>query len=505
MGIPSYFKKIVQEHPECIQSTIDNKIDVLSFDLNCAIHPSCRETNNETIMINNLLNKINECICLCNPKRIFIAIDGPAPRMKMIQQRERRIKSANTTKIWDTNAITPGTNFMNKINESLKRYKWTIPCIISDSNEEGEGEHKIMKYIDNTPTNEIHCIYGLDADLMMLSMIRDHRVFLLREKTEYNIERLSTPYIYCDIGCLKESLISLIKKKEYRVTDNNLLFDYLFLCFFVGNDFIINTPSLQIRYGGIDKLYQCYEELQSEYFGYFSLLDDNRHINLPNFKKLLLKLKQKEHTYLKELSFIRDKQSRRIKDKYNQLLTIYLSKKSMDQNDYPCDEETFIDFIDNLPILIREKEKDIIESENYNILYSMYHLYNETNYDPSYKYRLKNDVNTLCNDYLQSILWTTYYYFHNCISWRWYYKYHFAPLLCDLCDYCMKITDIDFNEKDSKPYTPNEQLGIVLPKQSFNLITDKSKLLDEYMYPLDTQVTMFMKRYYWECHLNMPH
>ena len=128
----------------------------------------------------------------------------------------------------------------------------------------------------------------------------------------------------------------------------------------------------------------------------------------------------------------------------------------------------------------------------------MYHLYNETNYDPSYKYRLKNDVNTLCNDYLQSILWTTYYYFHNCISWRWYYKYHFAPLLCDLCDYCMEITDIDFNEKDSKPYTPKEQLGIVLPKQSFNLITDKSKLLDEYMYPLDTQVTMFMKRYYWE-------
>ena len=102
---------------------------------------------------------------------------------------------------------------------------------------------------------------------------------------------------------LKRSLISLIKKKEYRVTDNNLLFDYLFLCFFVGNDFIINTPSLQIRYGGIDKLYQCYEELQSEYFGYFSLLDDNRHINLPNFKKLLLKLKQKEHIYLKELFY----------------------------------------------------------------------------------------------------------------------------------------------------------------------------------------------------------
>ena len=45
---------------------------------------------------------------VCN----VIAIDGPAPKAKMIQQRTRRHKSVLEGKTWDTNAITPGTNFM---------------------------------------------------------------------------------------------------------------------------------------------------------------------------------------------------------------------------------------------------------------------------------------------------------------------------------------------------------------------------------------------------------
>ena len=59
--------------------------------------------------------------------------------------------------------------------------------------------------------------------------------------------------------------------------------------------------------------------------------------------------------------------------------------------------------------------------------------------------------------------------------------------------------------KDTLPYTPQEQLCIVLPKKSHDLIIDKSYLKDEYYYPESTPLHMFMKRYLWECHPYLPH
>jgi 5'-3' exoribonuclease 2 len=59
---------------------------------------------------------------------------------------------------WDTAAITPGTAFMNKLATALASWKKRIiddithpynrvEIIISDSNQPGEGEHKIFTFI----------------------------------------------------------------------------------------------------------------------------------------------------------------------------------------------------------------------------------------------------------------------------------------------------------------------------------------------------------------------
>ena len=238
MGIPLYYKNIIQDYPDIILPNNDFNIPIhnLFLDLNCAIHPCCANKTNEQEMYISIFDKIKECIQITNVQNlIYIAIDGPAPRTKMEQQRQRRLKSSQENKIWDTNQITPGTLFMENLNIFLEKEikKFKIKTILSNSNEPGEGEHKIMDFLDqNINTNDISVVYGLDADLIMLSMIRKHTVYLLRERTEYNIENLETQYVFCNILLLKQSLLTTIKKESFHISNETVLFDYLFLCFF---------------------------------------------------------------------------------------------------------------------------------------------------------------------------------------------------------------------------------------------------------------------------------
>ena len=62
-----------------------------------------------------------------------------------------------TKKSWDSNAITPGTPFMDLLAQSLRYWVvqkmntdpgWkNLEVIISDASVAGEGEHKIMDFI----------------------------------------------------------------------------------------------------------------------------------------------------------------------------------------------------------------------------------------------------------------------------------------------------------------------------------------------------------------------
>ena len=142
MGIPLYFKNIIKDFPDIIipNDHLNVSIDNLFLDLNCAIHPCCANLTDEQEMYDNIFNKIQECIQLSNVQNLlYIAIDGPAPRTKMEQQRERRLRSSHEKKIWDTNQITPGTQFMNQLSIFLKEKckHLSIKYILSDSNEPG--------------------------------------------------------------------------------------------------------------------------------------------------------------------------------------------------------------------------------------------------------------------------------------------------------------------------------------------------------------------------------
>jgi len=220
MGIPSYFSYIVKNHSNIIKKyNGNNDIKINNFYLDCnsiiydAIHNidfSKIEKNQYKFIIDYVIKKIDSYIDLIKPnENIIIAFDGVAPVAKLEQQRQRRFKSSYQNKIskkifkdskpdsWNTAAITPGTEFMKILNEQIqknydnnKKYD-NLKIIVSTSQQYGEGEHKIFKYIRDYPDehfDKTSVIYGLDADLIMLSI--NHlpickNIFLFRETPEF--------------------------------------------------------------------------------------------------------------------------------------------------------------------------------------------------------------------------------------------------------------------------------------------------------------------------------
>jgi 5'-3' exoribonuclease 2 len=98
-------------------------------------------------MFNNIFEYTDKLIRIIKPKKLlYLAVDGVAPRAKMNQQRsrrfraaieaeEKRIKEKELINEWknkglvvpeikessfDTNTITPGTNFMHRLSQALK-------------------------------------------------------------------------------------------------------------------------------------------------------------------------------------------------------------------------------------------------------------------------------------------------------------------------------------------------------------------------------------------------
>ena len=154
MGIPKYFGYLKRKY-----NIIDKRdpkelnVDKLMIDANSLIYDANHEKDMEegedelqyeADLIERVIQKIYELVQLVNPKVVtYVAFDGLAPLVKMEQQRMRRFLNRKSSG-WNTNKITPGTVFMEKLSTRIKKIETN--CLkISGSNERGEGEQKLFK------------------------------------------------------------------------------------------------------------------------------------------------------------------------------------------------------------------------------------------------------------------------------------------------------------------------------------------------------------------------
>ena len=506
MGIPAYFSHIIKNHPKIIEN-IDtfSIIHNLFLDCNSVIYDVVHEGNakDENEIIQQVCHKIDSYIQLIKPANIvYVAFDGVAPVAKLQQQRERRLRSwlLNTlhndienkdASTWDTTAITPGTQFMDKLGKGVNTF-FSNRCmspriIVSASDEPGEGEHKLFEYVraNLSSTDEISVVYGLDADLIMLSIHHlqiCNNIFLYRESPHFirNLNSKLDPnksYIL-NIPLLSQEIVFELTNSS--VYDKRRVCDYILLCFFLGNDFMPHFPCLNIRNNGVDTLMNTYKELVLEIDDFFLTNDDT--IIWKNLKRFVKSLSQKQHELMIIEHNKRNKYEKRhystntIEDKMNKLTNTPSIERSKEHYINPYEEEW--------------------ESRFYDILFHI-------KVDDTRKKQI-------CINYIEALEWTYKYYSKGCIHWRWKYNYHYAPLLSDLEKYIPFFQTSFFEEehKSIKPVSPLTQLVYVMPRNNLHHIPSKTKelLLTQHSdwYPVDFSMEWSYCKYLWESHLIIP-
>ena len=304
MGIPKFYTHTIRKYKNVMKGLdffnhIDNKIHVLCFDANSIIYDTLSSMDKEGFvgviedeLIQRVINKIVYYITLINPdERVYISFDGIPPRGKVKQQLKRRaLQNILRTPVtyWDRNNITLGKPFMDKFTRKIDDYfdnylgkdKY-VDFICSSPKDCGEGEHKIMDYIrENDFTDKNVLIYGLDSDLIMLSLLVHHKcrsLHVCREIEHFMKQYIRTDYDTTDeIYAMDIKYLSTLILNGMNTRDTERIKDYVLLCYIFGNDFI------ERQYIIDDRIYNI---LMSKYKN--RLVNNDNSINFNEFLNLI--------------------------------------------------------------------------------------------------------------------------------------------------------------------------------------------------------------------------
>jgi 5'-3' exoribonuclease 1 len=471
MGIPSYFSYVLRNHTKIIKRLQTVKLHTLLIDANSFIYDVVYETpglSNQEIY-ENVYKKIKDLVNKLKVNSVFVAFDGTAPLAKMKQQKQRRYKSwitkkiLNQTSTWNTNVITPGTKFMKGLDEFLKPRFETDGYMFSGSGEQGEGEHKLFEYLRkrNNPKHST-VVYGLDADLIMLSLLhvsKFSKLYLYRETRHFSY--MSGIDEKSDYVFNVEEMANQISENLYGDSKHvqKAVENYCLLCFLCGNDFLPHFPSINIRNGGIEYLLEIFKKHIQK-----NDLATGTKIHWKVMKDLFLILSEQEQELIKK----------NIEWKKN--LKVYSKNKDDELNHLPmreCSEEYLVE-----------------------------------HYDKYYPFLFgQQDCKPICQNYLKMFEWTWFYYHGLCKSNYLAYDFQHAPLFTSLLNNIPCFGEEFVSTDPTPPVDQMTQLAYVLPYADYtgilpsNLIQEietKFPQLCKHNFPVDYKFCKF----FWESHVD---
>ncbi|CCE62737.1 hypothetical protein TPHA_0D00960 [Tetrapisispora phaffii CBS 4417] len=590
MGIPKFFRYISERWPMILQQVEPDKtpgFDYLYLDMNSIFHMATHSNDvsddvgkgtTDEVIYSRIFTYIDHIFLMIKPTTIiYMAIDGVAPRAKMNQQRSRRIRTAmdaekaidamknaigeenwdSSMEPFDKNSITPGTEFMAQLTINLKYFihekktndsNWRdVQVIFSGHEVPGEGEHKIMDYIrklksqrDYDP-NSRHCIYGSDADLIILGLsthiphlavLREEMIFGRKKDIRAGLEAQN--FLLLHMSILREYLElefeDLKTKLSFKYDFERIIDDFVLILFVIGNDFLPNLPDLHLNKGAFPVILETFKKALMSLDSYINFngtinlerlgvwLDYLSHFEFMNFKQKVFTVQwfneqlNKIPTINKNVNDQNDLQKKlnlinsmlhwvtkmdteilspssfainreQIKDIYhffNKLSEGYGFEISKDQSENYIISKTQnandVNYIKSSLTELLICYEDLIKDQN-KTKSNVQDIYNEDKFKSwkqnYYKSKLEfsetsygEDLRNLTANYVEGLQWVLDYYYKECPSWSWYYKYHYAPRISDLRDGLKQRIVFDQDE----PFTPFQQLMAVLPSRSSKLI-----------------------------------
>ncbi|XP_057535017.1 5'-3' exoribonuclease 3-like isoform X3 [Amaranthus tricolor] len=640
MGVPAFYRWLVDKYPKIVVNDHLNCVHPLEFDnlyldMNNIIHP-CFHPDHNTIsppttfdqVFQNIYAYIDRLIRIVRPRKLlYLAIDGVAPRAKMNQQRSRRFRTAKDnevadeeekrlreeferkgkkllpkleSQVSDSNVITPGTEFMHQLSKALILYihqklkndpLWSqLQVILSDATVPGEGEHKIISFIRSKRSiagydlNTRHCLYGLDADLIMLALATHELHFsILREdvlqvpeevsisestlvsniqnaaeniliksvedkpKPYFDIaeRELSSPlppqkYQFLHIWILREYLeldmqiIDPPDKFEFDI--ERIVDDFIFICFFVGNDFLPHMPTLEIHENAIDLLMYVYKKKFKSIGGY--LVDAQRvndhnagYINLKRVEKFILSVGCFEETIFKKRTEMRERKLRRIVSEliseadeadHDGFELSLMDSKDHETGNAQKNSSSSSDIEEMLKNTKALNEKLKLSIRHKSDMFKYGNLgcdkvklgsvgWKQRYYKEKFAVEDPKEVESMRKEivqkYTEGLCWVFLYYFSTIPSWNWYYPYYYGPFASDL----RGLAGVKVEFQKDMPFRPFDQLMAVLPPKSAHalprvfreLMTDSNSDIIEF-YPSDFDVDVDGKRFLWQGICKLP-
>ncbi|XP_046669351.1 5'-3' exoribonuclease 1 isoform X2 [Homalodisca vitripennis] len=568
MGVPKFFRYISERYP-CLSEVVREyqlpEFDNLYLDMNGIIHV-CSHPNDtdphfritEEKIFRDIFHYIETLFRMIQPQKLFfMAVDGVAPRAKMNQQRGRRFRSAKDAEMaeakardkgellpsddrFDSNCITPGTEFMTRLQAQLKYFVvfkistdklWQkVKVILSGHETPGEGEHKIMDYIRYMKSqpgydpNTRHCLYGLDADLIMLGLCTHEPHFsLLREEVKYgkknNQKRIPTPeettFFLLHLSLMREYLDLEFQQLKttlpFSYDLEHIIDDWVLMSFLVGNDFIPHLPDMHINKGALPILYKTYIDVLPTLGGY---INEGGNLRLDRFQKYMEKLASFDFEQFKEISadlrYLESKTGRKIDGKERH------SYKNDEEQMSPPKNKDLAALIASTEEMLEGSEDD---DDNYTTVdsdeedegtsFAEFCAHKNNYYIEKLEYdKVTPEVlRSQGEGYVRAIQWNLNYYYNGCCSWSWFYPHHYAPYISDIKNFSGLKLEYD----QGTPFLPFQQLLAVLPAASKKLLPkayhelmedDKSPIID--FYPTEFKTDLNGKRQDWEAVVLIP-